>query len=193
MHHWGDQDSGAWVRSAFIILRKTGALQDEYWPYADENFARHPGWEGDFADDYEVLKYFRLDYPNTTKDGILQRIKTYLSNKFPVVVGFYCFETIDSEYANTTGNIPYPAPNEANVGGHAVMALGYDDNREITNPMDGSKTKGAFKFRNSWGTGWGDHGYGYLPYDYLMEEKPYLLADEFYSFIKAEWLEAWHP
>ena len=64
-------------------------------------------------------------------------------------------------------------------GGHAILAAGYDDSLKI-----GSST-GAFIIRNSWGDGWGDHGYGYLPYDYLLKE----LAMDWWALVKAEWVE----
>ncbi len=43
------------------------------------------------------------------------------------------------------------------LGGHAVLAMGYDDEKKL------------IKFRNSWGSAWGDKGYFYTPYDFVTE------------------------
>ena len=59
-----------------------------------------------------------------------------------------------------------PKKNESQAGGHAVLAVGFDD-----------KTR-RFIVRNSWGTDWGQHGYFTMPYDYLLEEN---LSDDFWT------------
>ena len=64
-------------------------------------------------------------------------------------------------------------------GGHAVVAIGYDDNRKI------GKDKGAIKIRNSWGTQWGQNGYGWLPYSYIEAG----LAEDFWSLFKNEYVK----
>ena len=72
------------------------------------------------------------------------------------------------------------------LGGHAVVAVGYDDARVIenTNP-GGGKTTGAILVRNSWGTEWGDRGYGWLPDDYCLRG----LARDWWSLLKSDWVE----
>jgi len=72
------------------------------------------------------------------------------------------------------------------VGGHAVVAVGYDDNMKIKNTNPGDvETTGAFLIRNSWGTRWGDGGYGWLPYDYVLRR----LAVDWWSLLKNEWID----
>ena len=66
----------------------------------------------------------------------------------------------------------------SNGCGHAVVAVGFDDSIEI------GPSKGAFIIRNSWGEEWGENGYGYLPYDYLLNG----LALDWWALIKAEWI-----
>jgi C1A family cysteine protease len=65
------------------------------------------------------------------------------------------------------------------------MAVGYDDNLKIKNNACGEESKGAFVIRNSWGTSWGDQGYGYLPYAYVLQD----LAVNWWTIIKAEWVD----
>ena len=95
--------------------------------------------------------------------------------------------TVYSSYtqAGTTGKIPFPTPKEKIVGGHAIVAVGYDDKMKIKNTNQGAtETTGAFLIRNSWGTGWGAAGYGWLPYQYVLSG----LAEDWWSLIKADWV-----
>ncbi len=71
------------------------------------------------------------------------------------------------------------------LGGHAIVAVGYDNNKKIKNATSGKETKGAFLIRNSWGTGWGDSGYGWLPYEYVLHG----MAVDWWSLLKAEWVD----
>jgi len=70
------------------------------------------------------------------------------------------------------------------IGGHAVSVAGYEDGLVIKNAASGAQTKGAFLIRNSWGTGWGELGYGWLPYDYVLKG----LATDWWVLSKAEWV-----
>lgn len=71
-------------------------------------------------------------------------------------------------------------------GGHAVAAVGYDDKRKIKNSdVGGQETVGALLIRNSWGTGWGNAGYGWLPYNYVLDG----LAVDWWSILKKEWVD----
>jgi C1A family cysteine protease len=65
--------------------------------------------------------------------------------------------------------MPMPKKGERCLGGHAIMAVGYND-----------KTK-MFKIRNSWGSGWGDKGYFYMPYDFITNAN---YTDDFWTIRK---------
>jgi C1A family cysteine protease len=83
------------------------------------------------------------------------------------------------------GGIPMPCPGETAAWGHAICAVGYDDGLKITNTKCNVTTAGALLIRNSWGTGWGDKGYGWLPYDYVLKGH----ALDFWSILKLDWIE----
>ena len=78
-----------------------------------------------------------------------------------------------------TGEIPFPTAGDTVQGGHAVLAVGYDDAKKI------GSAKGALLIRNSWGTGWGAEGYGWLPYDYVLKG----LANDFWSLVQADFVD----
>ena len=91
--------------------------------------------------------------------------------------------------ARSSGEFPFPCPKDRVLGGHAVVAVGYDDDVEITNNIcegkpEGKPTKGALLIRNSWGTRWGENGYGWLPYSYVEAG----LAVDFWSLIESEFV-----
>ncbi|NTV92425.1 MAG: cysteine protease, partial [Chlorobiaceae bacterium] len=69
--------------------------------------------------------------------------------------------------------------------GHAIMVVGYDDEKKVVNTNCAKATTGALLIRNSWGTGWGEEGYGWLPYDYVLKG----LALDFWSIINMEWVD----
>jgi len=99
--------------------------------------------------------------------------------------GFTVYSSI-SQAGNSDGKIPYPTKGEKIEGGHAIVVVGYDDNMKIKNNIiGGSESTGAFQIRNSWGADWGQNGYGWLPYEYVLQG----LADDWWSLLKNEWVD----
>ena len=183
MHETGD--TGAYLRTTMGALALFGVPPEEYWPYDVAKFDREPPtFCYAFAQSYQAIKYYRLDPPNTPKEMVLSRIKANLSANLPSMFGFTVYSSISQ--AGRSGEIPYPTRGESVEGGHAVVAVGYDDGKKIKNPYRGTvQTTGAFLVRNSWGTGWGDGGYGWLPYEYVLQG----LAEDWWSLIKNEWID----
>ncbi len=181
--HWTG-DTGAFLRSTMGAMALFGVPPEEYWPYVIADFEKEPSaFCYAFAQNYQAISYYRLDPVGTAKNELLARIKTNLAAGLPSMFGFTVYNSYTEGAAS--GKIPYPTPGEKSVGGHAVMAVGYDDAIKIKNSNPKAlETKGAIMVRNSWGTGWGDNGYGWLPYDYVLKG----LAIDWWSLLKNEWI-----
>jgi C1A family cysteine protease len=179
-------DTGAFLRSTMYALTLFGVPPEEYYPYNIADFDKEPSaFCYAFGQSYQAISYYRLDPPGTTRSNLLTQIKTYLANGLPSMFGFTVYSSISQ--ANTNGGkIPYPTRGERVEGGHAIDAVGYDDNLKIKNTnVGGIETTGALLIRNSWGTGWGSAGYGWLPYKYVLDG----LATDWWSLIKSEWVD----
>lgn len=179
-------DCGAFLRFTMGAMALFGLPPEEYWPYLEDEFDEEPpAFCYSYAQNFQSLQYYRHDPSDTSKKTILESVKTHLAAGLPSMFGF----TVYSSYvqAETNGMIPFPTKNEGIAGGHAVVAVGYDDKKKISNENPGGKeTNGAIIIRNSWGEEWGDNGYGWLPYEYILKG----LADEWWSLIKNEWIES---
>jgi len=167
MLHWVG-DTGAYLRTTMGAMVLFGVPPEEYWPYRIPDYDKEPpAFCYAFAQNYQAITYYRLDPLTTPRDQLLTRIKTYLAAGLPSMFGFTVYSSISQ--AATTGKIPFPTTGESVLGGHAIDAVGYDDNMKIKNTLRGGiETTGALIIRNSWGTRWGNGGYGWLPYDYVL-------------------------
>ncbi len=179
-------DTGAFLRSAMGALVLFGIPPEEYWPYNVSSFDKEPtAFCYAFAQNYQSLSYYRLDPPGTPANQLLTQIKTNLAAGLPSMFGFTVYSSIN-QASNNDGKIPYPTKGEKIEGGHAIVVAGYDDTMKIKNDTIGStETTGAFLIRNSWGTDWGQNGYGWLPYEYVIQG----LADDWWSLLKNEWVD----
>jgi len=179
-------DSGAFIRSTMGALVLFGVPPEKYWPYTDKTpeFDKEPNaFCYSFAENYKGIKYFRHDSSGLSAKETLDSVRRSLVASVPAMFGFTVYSSIDQ--AGRTGKIPFPTSNERVVGGHAIVAIGYDDKLEIRNSDGDVSTRGALLIRNSWGESWGDGGYGWLPYDYLLKE----IAADFWSMLKQEWVD----
>ncbi len=150
IEHTVSSDSGGMLRDGIKSLVKLGCCPESEWPYDVTKFTDKPT-PRDYADalEFQITSYYRL--------SSLNQMKHTLAIGFPFVFGFLVYESFESEEVAQTGVVPMPGKNERLLGGHAVMAVGYDDEKKW------------LIVRNSWGVAWGDKGYFFLPYGYLLD------------------------
>lgn len=179
-------DTGAFLRTTMGAMVLFGVPPEEYWPYNIANFDKEPSaFCYAFAQSYQSMSYYRLDPPGTTPADLLTRIKTNLASGLPSMFGFTVYSSIAQANVNG-GKIPFPTAGDKIEGGHAVVAAGFDDKMKIKNTnVGGIETTGALLIRNSWSADWGENGYGWLPYEYVLRG----LADDWWSLLKNEWVE----
>ena len=152
-------DSGAYIRDGIKAVNQYGAPLESLWPYMITRYTTRPSAAA-YAD---ALKRKAGAYQKITTR--VTGIKTALSQGYPAVVGFNVYTSFEGTVNTTTGMMPYPAPGEQLLGGHAVAVVGYNDSTQ------------RFTCRNSWGTSWGDRGYFYMPYQVLANAN---MSDDFW-------------
>ncbi len=155
-----NNDAGAQIRDGVKSVNKDGACPESLWPYNIVKFATKPPVNAyTSALNHQVLSYQRVT-------RTLNQMKGCLASGYPFVFGFTVYDSFESEAVAKTGKLNMPAANEKVVGGHAVLAVGYND------------TTKRFIIRNSWGDNWGLSGYFTMPYDYLLDGN---LSDDFWT------------
>ena len=168
-------DDGAYLRSTMKAMVLFGIPPERTWPYKEADFnLEPPAFCYAYAQSYRAMRYYRLDPPGTSTSTLLKNIRTSLAAGLPSMFGFTVYSSIPA-IGEKNGDIPFPNTSDKPEGGHAVIAIGYDDARKI------GSHRGALKIRNSWGKEWGEKGYGWLPYAYVENEQ----ADDFWSLVDA--------
>jgi C1A family cysteine protease len=153
------EDSGAFLRDGIKTLVRQGACSEKRWPYRANLLTRKPTPRAYTEGlDHQVLSYHRIIS--------LKEMKMCLAEGYPFVFGFTVYESFSGDDVARTGKVDLPKPNEGTEGGHAVMAVGYDDATQ------------RFLIRNSWGTDWGMGGYFTMPFAYLADRN---LSDDFWT------------
>ena len=176
MNNETSEDSGATMRDVCKALAKFGVCEEQIWPYVVKKFDKAPPVEASLnAEKYKIIRYSALHGTDA--------IRNYLAiHQQPVLIGMDVYSCFESKEVKDTGNLPLPGKFEQYLGGHAILIVGYDDNKLAAKKrgliswikqlfsgkerLEQMKT-GCFICRNSWGKDWGDGGYFYMPYDYV--------------------------
>jgi len=166
LDHAIPNDDGSTLSQGINALIKYGVCSETNNPYIISNFANKPSStaynEGLL---HQVISANRVLQTETSMKGCL-------NNGKPFVVGILIYSSFESQRVTNTGYVPMPnTQKEQLLGGHAVTCIGYDD------------TKKVWIMKNSWGSRWGDNGYFYLPYNYLLSST---LAGDMWQIIKQE-------
>jgi C1A family cysteine protease len=160
IEHTVESDSGAQIRDGIKSVANLGVCPETEWPYDIAKFAVKPP-----ATCYRHAKKYRaIGYQRVVQS--LTQMKGCLASGYPFVFGFTVYESFESDRVARTGVVPMPAAAEKVLGGHAVLAVGYDDAAQ------------RFIVRNSWGRRWGIAGYFTMPYAYLADDN---LAADFWT------------
>lgn len=173
MEHSIAADAGAQIRDGIKSVAKQGACREATWPYepVEANPDTHlfpphsppatkpPAAAYQEAQHYKAVAYYRIQQS-------LAQMKGCLAEGFPFVFGFTVYDSLYDAGGNPKKVLPMPGGTDSVLGGHAVLAVGYDDSKQL------------FTVRNSWGPEVQDGGYFYIPYAYLVDDN---LADDFWT------------
>jgi hypothetical protein len=143
------KDEGAMPRTGCQVLTVTGCCEASLYPYVSGKFTTPTTEQAQNALKYKTGAYHRI--------GTLPDILSCLSDPspWPVLVGFVVYESFMSDQVADTGMMPIPNPGEQQQGGHEVLCLGYDLTEQLA------------LIQNSWGDGWGQRGYFWMPFDVI--------------------------
>ena len=153
-----ESDVGASLQLSAAVTKELGCCPENLWPYDPKRFADFPTKKC-FAE-ADKLRVSDAAYLDNTD---VRALKRCLAAGIPFVFGLAIYESFERPITAASGLIPMPKPTEAYLGGHAMMAVGYDDQTH------------EFLVRNSWSSHWGIDGYCWIPYDYLTN--PHLASD----------------
>jgi C1A family cysteine protease len=153
-------DSGAQIRDGIKSIATQGDCPETEWPYDIAKFTNKPS-----AKCYkDAVKYKALQYQRVPQ--IINQMKGCIASGYPFVFGFSVYSGFENEEMAETGKLNMPTSKERLLGGHAVVAVGYDDSTQ------------RFIVRNSWGETWGVKGHFTMPYAYLNDPN---LADDLWT------------
>lgn len=152
-------DAGAMIRDVIKGVNEYGICALPSWPTEPKKVIIKPTKAAyTHAKTTKAVRYERI--PRS-----LNEFKAALATGFPFIFGFAVYESFQSDTVAKTGIVPEPSTKEKMLGGHAVLACGFDDEKQ------------HFIIRNSWGSNWGDQGHFYLPYSFFTNSN---LTDDFW-------------
>ncbi len=158
------RDAGAIIRDGIKVVNTVGCPKESAWTYDDTPADQMTGvWPANakprqkpncfafrYAKDFDAVAYLAVVQT-------LDQMMGCIAQGFPFVFGFQVYDSFESDAVARTGVLSLPSPGERVLGGHAVLCVGYDQPSRM------------FLVRNSWGIGWGQGGYFWMPFDYLAD------------------------
>lgn len=151
-------DSGCTIRTTLKAIAKYGVCAETYWPYVISKFRTKPSARA-------YINALKRVIPGYYKLRTLGEVKASIAEGIPVMFGFTVYENFESSEVARTGVLEMPGVCEAPLGGHCVLAVGYND---LTQKLI---------VRNSWGVEWGQAGYFLMPYQYVTDK----IATDFWT------------
>jgi C1A family cysteine protease len=155
-----DSNCGAQIRTGIKSVAKRGVCHEHLWPYRARKFRQKPRRKCYT----EAAKHPAVTYHRVHRT--LRHLKACLASGYPFVFGITVYQSLHSKMVARSGRAPMPLHHEKIHGGHAVLAIGYEDAQR------------RFIVRNSWGSKWGMRGYFTLPYDYFINRH---LSQDFWT------------
>ena len=153
-------DCGAQLRDGIKSVAAYGDCPEPEWPYDVTKFAVKPP----AACYANARKHRALSYQRVVQAP--GQMQACLAAGFPFVFGFTVYESFESDAVAQSGVLNMPKPGEHSLGGHAVVAVGYDmPSQQVI-------------VRNSWGAAWGQSGYFTMPFAYIGNRN---LAGDFWT------------
>lgn len=160
-----DNILGVNARCVLKTIQYVGCCEEPDWKYQKDLISIMPDDSVcNLAKKYKIGRFYRVDILSENPNKTLQKIKNLLQNEIPVSCAFNMPVSIKSENTARSGMVDYAWLTKYS---HAVTLVGYDD----TYKRNGQE--GCLIFKNSWGTEWGDSGFGYLPYSFVLHKKCY--------------------
>jgi C1A family cysteine protease len=164
------------LRSVFKAIVRCGIPPEQHWPNDGHGLDSEPdSLAFSFQREYRNLRYIRLGGGEATGQQVVDQLRSFLAAGFTIACGFPVCTTLSGD-----APIPFPTAADSIVGGQAVCAVGYNDKLRIRSD------RGALLVRASWGVGWGDKGFGWLPYSYVKSR----LATDVWTIVKPAWLRS---
>ena len=152
IEHTEEYDSGARIRDGVKTVASIGVCPETDWPYNTSMFSTKP-----YDKCYTVAARNKSrQYKRISHD--INHLKACLSEGIPVIFGFAVYKSFEDDDIAKTGIMKMPGKTEPMLGGHAVLLVGYNDDKETC------------IVRNSWGVEWGDKGYFYMPYEFITNK-----------------------
>jgi hypothetical protein len=151
------RDSGVFYPDAFNVLSEVGAATWADMPYNGKDFKTQPS-----PDVKARAKRYRIDFWRQVNAQDTKEIKAHLNAGFPVLIG----ANVDEGFIKLPADRIWKTLGQP-LGGHAMIVVGYDDDKK------------AFRLMNSWGTGWCDKGFCWVDYEFFRRavNEAYVVKD----------------